>query len=341
MILEVLRKLVDHVVDLLLDHGRGKLDLHVLRRLFKQRGVELGVGVFVGGLLKALTDGLFILVQRVELGHVLGKLIVQRGELLLLDLAALDVEHGGLTGEILGLIVLREGDVDVLFLTGGHTDDLLLKAGDKHLRAKDKVMPLALAAVKGNAVHAALKVDDGGIALLGGTLDRHDTTGAFTRTFDLGVDLLILDIDDGTLGGQRLIFAQLGLRPLRRGEAERELLSVGNIHASHGGRADVADLFLLNAELERLRRERIGSVLIENILAVHTLDDHAGRFALAEALDIDLAAVFEVGRLQRLLKFLRSDDNIEAHGGFFFSFYVSDLHSDLLLLNITLNFIIT
>ena len=303
--------------------------------------MELGVGLLIRVFLQTLADGLFILVKRVELGHVLGELVVQLGKLLFLDLAALNVEHGGLAGQILSLIILGEGDVDVLLLAGGHADDLLLEAGDEHLGAQDQIMPLALAALKGNAVHAALEVDDRRVAFLRGALGRHDAAGTLARALDLGVDLLVGDVNDGALGLQGLVLAKLGLGPFGRGEAERKLFFVGNIHAAHGGRADVADLFLVNAELERGRCKLVGGILIENILAVHTLDDHTGGLALPEALDIDLAAVFEIGRLQRLLKFFGADHDVEADGGFFFSFYVSDLHSDLLLLNITLNFIIT
>ena len=57
-------------------------------------------------------------------------------------------------------VVLGEGDVDVLLLTGLHADDLILKAGDKAAGAQLQVEVLTLAALEGNAVVEALKVDD-------------------------------------------------------------------------------------------------------------------------------------------------------------------------------------
>ena len=63
----------------------------------------------------------------------------------------------------------------ILLLAGLHADDLILKAGDKAAGAELEVEVLTLAALEGNAVVEALKVDVGGVALLGGALDAHET----------------------------------------------------------------------------------------------------------------------------------------------------------------------
>ena len=52
------------------------------------------------------------------------------GTMVSVTLLTLHVEHDGLAGQLL-VVVLGEGDVDVLLLTGAHADDLLLKAGDE------------------------------------------------------------------------------------------------------------------------------------------------------------------------------------------------------------------
>ena len=117
------------------------------------------------------------LLQGVELGDVLGKLVVHGGDLLDLHLVDLHMEHNGLAGQ-LGGIVFGEGDVDILLLTGLHADELILKAGDKAAGADLQIEVLALAAVESHAVVEALEVDGGGVALLHGTLHAHQTAVA-------------------------------------------------------------------------------------------------------------------------------------------------------------------
>ena len=69
-------------------------------------------------------------VQGLELGDVLGKLVVHLGADGVLDLLDLDLKDHVLAGQ-LGHIVLGEGDVQVLLLAGLHAHHLLLEAGDE------------------------------------------------------------------------------------------------------------------------------------------------------------------------------------------------------------------
>lgn len=81
--------------------------------------------------LDALADGVLQLVESVVLADVLGKVVVQLGQLLVLDLMQLDLEGGVLAGQLLSLVLLGELDVDVELLAGLVADDLLLEAGDE------------------------------------------------------------------------------------------------------------------------------------------------------------------------------------------------------------------
>lgn len=81
--------------------------------------------------LDALADGVLQLVESVVLADVLGKVVVQLGQLLVLDLMQLDLEGGVLAGQFLSLVLLGELDVDVELLAGLVADDLLLKPGMK------------------------------------------------------------------------------------------------------------------------------------------------------------------------------------------------------------------
>ena len=58
------------------------------------------------------------LLERVELGGVGGEVVVELGQELLPHLLDLDLEDGVFAGQVLGLIVLGEGDLDLALLAG-------------------------------------------------------------------------------------------------------------------------------------------------------------------------------------------------------------------------------
>ena len=106
-------------------------------------------------------------------------------------------------------VVLGEGDVDVLLLAGLHADDLILEAGDKAAGAELEVEVLTLAALEGNAVVEALKVDVGGVALLGGAVHAHETAVAVGHLLQAGVDVGGHDLDLGLGGLKALVLARV------------------------------------------------------------------------------------------------------------------------------------
>ena len=81
--------------------------------------------------LDTLADRVLQLVQGVVLADVLGEIVIQFGQLLVLDLVQLDLEGGVLASQLLSLVLLGELDVDVKLLTGLVANDLLLEAGDE------------------------------------------------------------------------------------------------------------------------------------------------------------------------------------------------------------------
>ena len=143
--------------------------------------------------LDALADGVLQLVESVVLADVLGKVVVQLGQLLVLDLMQLDLEGGVLAGQLLSLVLLGELDVDVELLAGLVADDLLLKAGDEGAGAQHQRVVLGLAALESDAVHEALEVDVNGVAVLGSTLTGQQTAVAVLHALDLGVNISLVN----------------------------------------------------------------------------------------------------------------------------------------------------
>ena len=142
--------------------------------------------------LDAIADGVLQLVQGVVLADVLGEIVVQLGQLLVLDLVQLDLEGGVLTGQLFSLVLLRELDVDVEVLASGVANDLLLEAGDEGAAAQHQRVVLSLAAVESLAINEALEVDINGVAVLGSALTGQQTAVAILHALDLGVDVSLI-----------------------------------------------------------------------------------------------------------------------------------------------------
>ena len=92
---------VHQAVDLGLHHGLGQLNVHLLAQLGQQGLAELRLTLGHVPVHDLLLQVLFELSQGLKLGDILGKLIVDGGDLLLLHLDAFYFELDRLAGQIL------------------------------------------------------------------------------------------------------------------------------------------------------------------------------------------------------------------------------------------------
>ena len=169
--LQLVAEALHLAVDFLRDHAIGDIRRHIGSGLFQHGVFERGLdGIFLF-LQKAALDICLELVQRLKFRDILDEFIILLRDNLFLDFLDLHVEHDGLARQLL-VIILREGDVEVLLFPGAHADDLLFKAGHEGVGAQLQLIVLALAAVKRDAIVEAFEVDDRDIAILGGALDR-------------------------------------------------------------------------------------------------------------------------------------------------------------------------
>ena len=202
------------------------------------------------------------------------------------------MEHHGLAGQ-LGGVVLREGDVDVLLLAGLHADKLLLEAGHEAAGADLQIEILALAAVEGHAVVEALEVDVGGIALLDGALHGHQTAVAVSHLLQTCVDVGSGHLDLRLGGLQPLVLAQLHLGIHGHGALEHHAVLGAGLQL-HLGIAHRLQTLFLHSGLVGIGQDDIHSLLIEDLCAVHLLDDLAGGLADTEAGYVDLTAHLQI-----------------------------------------------
>ncbi len=101
------------------------------------------------------------LLQRLPARDALGQLVVERGQLGLLDLVDGDREDRVLAGQLLVVVLGREASLDVLGLAGRHADDPVDEAGDEAVLLDLRLLALGGAALERHAVDLALVVERG------------------------------------------------------------------------------------------------------------------------------------------------------------------------------------
>ena len=228
------------------------------------------------------------------------------------------------------MVVLGEGHVDVALLAGAHADHLLLEAGDELAAAELEIEAFALAAVEGHAVDEAFKVDVGGVAQLGGTLDGLNAGNALGHAVDLSVDLLFLDLSLGLGNLQALILAQGDLGVQGDVQLDGQVAVFLLVHGGNAGRTDDLQAALGQA-LKHFGEDLFDRILQEDVLAVHGLHHFPGRVTLAEAGKHDVLLGLGIDFDLRLLEGIAGNVHLNAGLGAF-SGRIGDFHVCFLLL---------
>ena len=318
------------LVDLLVDHAGGDVAGHVLAGEDDSFVFKVAVNGFLPLCGEVCLDALLERSQRVVFGDVLGKLVVELGLDGLLDLVNPALEGRFLAGQLLG-VVFGEGHDDVLLVACLHTGELILEAGDERAGAERQGIALGLAAVKRHTVHEALEIQNDGVAGLGLAVDGLDAGVAFLHAAELCVDLCLGD-GNGLLGNlNSLVFAEGDLGIQLGGDGQNDAAVLGGLHIGNGGLADGLELLLDNGSFVDLGEDLVDSVFIEDLRAVHPLDELARGLALAEAGDHDILTDLGIGLVQSSLELVPGDLDGDLCGAVFF-LYVFDVHCGTFLL---------
>ena len=196
----------------------------------------------------------------------------------------------------------------------------------KHAGADLEAVVLGLAAVEGDAVDEALEVEDYGVAVLHGALDVEIAGVALAGVGELGVYLLVGDGGLGVGDLEALVLAEGHDGIEVGGEGDGADLVLVDVVVGDGGGAHGVEALFLDGELKGLGGELLDGVVVEDVRAVHALDDHAGGLALAEAGDVYAVLQLAVGLVDGLLKGLGVYFDLEDSGVVVFLFYVLDDH---------------
>src|SRR6185295_4979132 len=128
-----------------------------------------------------------------------------------------DLLHGGRedglpAGELLGGIVLRERDRDLALIPRARAGELLLEPGHEPARAELEQVAAALAALERLAVDAPDVVDHHEVAVLGGALHGVERGERVAQALDLGLHVLLGNLDLAAADLEVLVVAELRLR---------------------------------------------------------------------------------------------------------------------------------
>ncbi len=277
-----------------LDQRVGDRHLDQVEDLLHERVAGLG------GLLEALAvaqahaDVVLELGDGVELRGHLGELVVEVGELLLLDPVDGDRDLDGLAGEV----AAGQGGLEGRGVAGGLAGHGLVEAVD-HAAAADLVADAGgLAALDGLAVLGRDEVEHDVVALGGRPVDVDQGAEALAEGLDLGLDVLV---GDDRVGDRDLEAGQVGQLDRRadvdlRGELQRVVVvEAGDVDLGLRQRLQVVVLEGLDVEL----RERVVDRLVQHRPATDlAVDDGGGDLALAEPGDVDLLRDLAVRRVQ-------------------------------------------
>ncbi len=203
------------------------------------------------------------------------------------------MEDHGLASQIL-VVILGEGDVNVLLLACGHAYDLLLKTGNKLAGAQFQVEALALAALKGDTAFKALEVDVGGISHLGSTLHHLGGRNVLRHPVKLCLNLSIGNRSLGLLHFQALILTQRNLGVNLGGQSQGDDMVIADLHIRQAGTAHGLQFLLHNGKIVNLRENLLQAVFIKDMGTIHGLDHLPGRLALPEAGELDVLAGLHV-----------------------------------------------
>ncbi len=282
-------KLLPDLLELGIDHLAGDREVMARRQRVEQLALHLRTRQARRFLLQLRLEQFLQLVETLE-AQRLGELVVDLG--LARDLHRLhgDVELGFLAGEVLGGIILGEGDRDGLFLARLRAGQLLLEPGDEAARADFQRSVLGLAAFEFLAVELADEIDDQLVA--------------FTRLVGLlGIDKALLAL--GELGNrlvhglvadgndQALQLQAIGVRRVDRGQdfqLDRDfgvLAFLVILTQRHGGLHRGAQLVLGHHLVDAFADGLVQHVGVDR-LAMHLPDQVGGHLAGAKAGHADL-----------------------------------------------------
>ena len=253
------------------------------------------------------------LLHGVEIGHILGQLIVYFGQLLGADGVYLNVEHGVLALELVAVVFIGELNVKILLLANIHAYHLLFKAGYEHAAADGQLLMLCRAAIELNAVHCAAVIKFHFVAVFNGALNVYHAGDLLALALDLCVHHFIRNIILLLCHFYTLILAQSDLGHNGNNSLKLHILALFGAENGYFRPVYGLNIVLFNGGFVNRRIRYIKRIVHKYIPTVGLFDNALGRMSLAEAGYRDGLAQLKIRAVYRLFKIRSGNAHSELH----------------------------
>ena len=309
--------------ELSLNHLRRQIKAMLAIQLVEQDAFDLHARLLGVLAFDILFEHVLEAVQILET-EALGQLVINLRLFRRFDVFDGDIKDSSFAGEMLGLILLREGNVQLTLLATLGTHQLFFKTRDEGAVADSDPAVFCGTTFKGLAVDLADKVDDDNVAIfsLGVLAAFLGGIGAvLVGQLAQGlIDLCISDFSDRTFDLQLGRISRFEFRHDFQADLEGEVSATGH---SLGIRLDVdlrlgrrSDLALVQRFLGGLRDQLIEQIAHDGF-AEHLADMLGRHFARAEAFQANFRTDFFDFRIQASLQIIsRENDFIRAAQAF-------------------------
>ena len=176
------------------------------------------------------------------------------------------------------------------------------------MAADGQGLALGSAAGKGNAVHGTGIVQVHCVAFLHGTVFHIDrAAGLFTVFLNAGVNHFVRQFLQICLNGQSLVVAQRNVGTHKHFQVELQILAGADLIQVNLGLIHGFQIKFLNSRTVSVRENDLKSVIIENALAVQSLDHLARGLSFPESRYVDPLAQLQKSLRHRFIKLFRGN----------------------------------
>ena len=224
----------------------------------------------------------------------------------------LNLEHGGLALELLGVVVLGERDIHVELVADAVAHNLILKAGNKLAGAQGQLVIVGFAAVKLFAVHIAVEINGDDVAVLSSAALHCDDAGvALAHAVNLPVDVLAGDFHGGAGDLDALVALDGGLGLGDHIQLAQDAFVFADLVNLEFADADDLQAGFLHSLHHHGAVQVVDSSLIKDLFAIIFFDKRPGGMTLAESGNVHLLAFPLINGVNGFVKLFWADFQLQ------------------------------
>ena len=213
------------------------------------------------------------------------------------------MEYGVFALQFFRVVFVGEPNLQVLFLSGHHTDHLLFKAGNKLMAADRQGLPAGCAAGKCDTVHGAGVIQVYRVPFLHCAVFHVDgPAGLLLVLGNPGIHHGIRQLLQVRFDLQALVVAQGHVGADKHFQVELQVLAAADFIQIDLGLAHRLQVVFVNSRTVRVREKQFKRVIKENALSIQPFDNLPGSLSLPESGHVDPLAQLQESLQQRFVK---------------------------------------